>query len=205
MGRWTQYDEDDYRLPEGMKRVGYDSDTSTYYFRDTSDGTLWAGAPGVEYGEMHQVSSAPIALSDEHSDDDGDIEAAASDRGDGYQPLATDAVGSRPHDPLLRERLGAYRTLFPFIMIVIVVLLLVIRLMMPTHHVEDPVISMCKDYSRAYRVKAGDTCWDIATSRGFKVEDLLDANPGLECSRLTPTQLVCLPEPKPTSSKTKAS
>jgi hypothetical protein len=69
MGRWTQYDEvgtislpntsvlandaykDDYRLPEGMKRVGYDSDTGRYYFRD-SNGVLYEGGEGAEYSEM---------------------------------------------------------------------------------------------------------------------------------------------------------
>ena len=83
-------------------------------------------------------------------------------------------------------------------MIIIVVLLLVIRLVMPTHHQEDPVLEMCRDYTHAYRVKSGDTCWDIATSRGFTVEELLHANPGLDCDRLTPTQVVCLPDEKPT-------
>jgi len=55
MGRWTQYDEDDYRLPEGMKRVGYDADSSKYIFRDTG-GCLWEGQEGNRYGEMTQVS-----------------------------------------------------------------------------------------------------------------------------------------------------
>lgn len=43
--------QDSYRLPEGMKRVGYDSDTGKYYFRD-QDGSLWEGAEGAEYGQM---------------------------------------------------------------------------------------------------------------------------------------------------------
>ena len=34
-----------------MKRIGYDADSGRYYFRD-SDGTLWKGAEGVEFGEM---------------------------------------------------------------------------------------------------------------------------------------------------------
>ncbi|ESK95691.1 carbohydrate-binding module family 50 protein [Moniliophthora roreri MCA 2997] len=36
MGRWTQYDEDEYRLPPGVKRTGYDADTGVYFF---SNGT----------------------------------------------------------------------------------------------------------------------------------------------------------------------
>jgi hypothetical protein len=34
-----------------MKRIGYDADTTRYYFRD-QDGSVWQGAEGSEYGEM---------------------------------------------------------------------------------------------------------------------------------------------------------
>lgn len=68
MGRWTQYDEvsskysrpfqpsltdvqDEYRLPEGMKRTGYDADTGRYYFQD-KHGAIWQGAEGAEFSEM---------------------------------------------------------------------------------------------------------------------------------------------------------
>ena len=78
--------QDEYRLPEGMKRVGYDADTGRYYFRDTS-GSLWTGAQGAEYSEMHKgtafrigsilcgvidnksVEGAPIALPEGDVDD----------------------------------------------------------------------------------------------------------------------------------------
>jgi len=195
MGRWTQYDEDEYRLPEGMRRVGYDSDTGKYYYRG-GDGSIWEGAEGAQYGELRQVSAeaAAAALLEDHAEDE-DLEAAPS-RADGYEALATEA-GAAPH----RSRFGnaqAYRTLFPFLMMVVVVLLLVLRLLAPSHHVEDPVLEMCTDYSRAYRVKAGDTCWDIANTRGFTVDELLKANPGLDCDLLTPSEVVCLPGEKPT-------
>lgn len=45
--------QDDYRLPEGMKRVGYDADSGRYYFRD-SNGALWEGAEGADYSEMRK-------------------------------------------------------------------------------------------------------------------------------------------------------
>jgi hypothetical protein len=45
--------QDDYRLPEGMTRIGYDSDTGRYRFRD-KDGSIWEGAEGAEYGEMRK-------------------------------------------------------------------------------------------------------------------------------------------------------
>ena len=43
--------QDYYRLPEGMKRVGYDADTGRYTFKDRS-GTFWKGPEGAEFGEM---------------------------------------------------------------------------------------------------------------------------------------------------------
>jgi hypothetical protein len=43
--------QDEYRLPEGMKRIGYDSDTGRYYYRDR-DGVVWQGAEGAEFSEM---------------------------------------------------------------------------------------------------------------------------------------------------------
>ncbi len=43
--------QDEYNLPEGMKRIGYDSDTQCYYFKD-KDGSIWRGEPGARYSEM---------------------------------------------------------------------------------------------------------------------------------------------------------
>ncbi|KAF5385683.1 hypothetical protein D9757_005532 [Collybiopsis confluens] len=51
MGRWTQYDEDDYRLPAGFKRVAYDADTGQYAYQD-SGGNEWVGAPYAQYGSL---------------------------------------------------------------------------------------------------------------------------------------------------------
>jgi len=59
MGRWTQYDEDEYRLPEGMKRIGYDADTGQYSYRSRS-GAIWEGSEGAEYGELTRLSRSGI-------------------------------------------------------------------------------------------------------------------------------------------------
>ncbi|KAF9077846.1 hypothetical protein BDP27DRAFT_1357231 [Rhodocollybia butyracea] len=56
MGRWTQYDEDDYRLPSGFKRTGYDADTGQYTFEDHS-GNTWNGAAHQEYGTLRRPNS----------------------------------------------------------------------------------------------------------------------------------------------------
>ncbi|KAF8065291.1 hypothetical protein FPV67DRAFT_1671563 [Lyophyllum atratum] len=55
MGRWTQFEEDSYRLPEGMKRIGYDADTKVYTFRDRN-GALYVGEPEADYGTLTPVT-----------------------------------------------------------------------------------------------------------------------------------------------------
>src|SRR4051794_10644473 len=57
MGKWSQYDTDAERLPDGMSRVGYDADTQTYTYRDRT-GRKYEGAPGVRYGTMWPVRSS---------------------------------------------------------------------------------------------------------------------------------------------------
>lgn len=192
MGRWTQYDEDDYRLPEGMKRVGYDADTQKYYYKDAG-GKIWEGAEGAQFGELRRATNNTHTVHFAESSN-ADVEA----RPDGYQPLATDADAA-PHKGVT-DNTNAYRTFFPFLMMVIVALLLVLRLIAPHAHTEDPVVAMCSGFSHAYRVQSGDTCWDIAHSRGFSVDDLLDVNPGLDCKKLTPSEIVCLPPESKTPS-----
>lgn len=56
MSRYHAYeDEDEYRLPEGLQRVGYDADTQTYTFQ-SSDGTIYSGLPGNRYGKIVPAS-----------------------------------------------------------------------------------------------------------------------------------------------------
>ncbi|KAH7920941.1 carbohydrate-binding module family 50 protein [Leucogyrophana mollusca] len=181
MGRWTQYDEDDYRLPEGVKRIGYDSDTGRYYFRDR-EGLLYKGPEGSEFGELTQVSEIPIAIPEE-GDDVNDLEAAPS-RSDGYQALAVDEHGSRFHTR------SAYRTIFPFFLIIAVVLLLVWRLAFSPTHAPPP----CPTTTLPYLVKSGDTCWDIANRHNSSLEKFRIVNPKVNCDKLMPGERVCVPE-----------
>ena len=58
MGRWAYLDSDEERLPEGMRRIGYDADTQTYTYED-SRGVRWEGAPGARYGRLHRVNTEP--------------------------------------------------------------------------------------------------------------------------------------------------
>ncbi|KAM5539853.1 hypothetical protein V8D89_006356 [Ganoderma adspersum] len=192
MGRWTQYDEDSYRLPEGMKRVGYDSDSGKYYFRD-QDGSLWEGPEGAEYGEMKRVSDIPISAGDRSSDDvdDEEAEIGVHTRSDGYRPLAVDSNGSTHSGPMGRSN-SAYRVILPFFLIVAVILLLVIRLVHSS--TSDPHDSIyCPGTSEVYHISRGDTCWDLSQARGCSVDDILNVNSDLKCERLVPGQPICLP------------
>ncbi|KAH7908168.1 hypothetical protein BJ138DRAFT_1116085 [Hygrophoropsis aurantiaca] len=82
MGRWTQYDGDEYRLPEGMKRIGYDADTGRYYFRDRA-GIFYRGPQGSRFGQLTRVPNLPIAVS-RKSNGVNDVKAAPS-RSDGHK------------------------------------------------------------------------------------------------------------------------
>lgn len=62
MGRYSQLDTDEERLPHGVKRVGYDADSETYSYRD-SLGLKYEGAPGAQYGHLQRVGNAPAAPS----------------------------------------------------------------------------------------------------------------------------------------------
>ncbi|KAJ7213484.1 hypothetical protein GGX14DRAFT_618800 [Mycena pura] len=179
MGRWTQHDEDSSRLPEGMVRIGYDSDTQRYYFRDRG-GSVWQGTEGAQYSEMTPVSSDASSYPP-----DEDLEAAPR-RADGYQPLATDANARYMHSTA-----GAYRTLFPFFLLIGIFLLLVWRLVLsPGLAAPKPA---CPDGSARYLVEPGDTCWEIARVHGCSLDDLKKLNDKVECERLMPGMTVCLP------------
>lgn len=53
--RWSSYDEDAYRLPSGMTRVGYDADSGKYTFRDGS-GQEYTSASGSAYGKLEKCT-----------------------------------------------------------------------------------------------------------------------------------------------------
>ncbi|RPD53613.1 hypothetical protein L226DRAFT_504721 [Lentinus tigrinus ALCF2SS1-7] len=188
MGRWTQYDEDSYRLPEGMKRVGYDSDTGKYYYRN-SDGSLWEGAEGAQYGELNRVSHAPIAIGVQ--EEPSDEEAEIGSRADGYTPLPVDANGTVRHTG---RSDSAYRMILPFFLMIAVVLLLVIRLVHSTTTPNPPEAILCPGSSEVYYVSRGDTCWDLAQAHGCSVDDILNVNRDLRCESLRPGEAVCLPK-----------
>lgn len=80
--------------------------------------------------------------------------------------------------------------ILPFFLIIAAVLLLVFRLV---HSSTPPVTVQCSGTNQAYHVARGDTCWALSQSRGCTVQDILDANTGLNCEALRPGQAICLP------------
>ncbi|TEB38534.1 hypothetical protein FA13DRAFT_1724489 [Coprinellus micaceus] len=189
MGPWTQFDEDDYRLPEGMKRIGYDADEGRYYFRD-SDGSIWRGAEGAEYGELSKVSEAPASITGRNAAND-DVEASPrAQRQGGYQLLSAD-----PDTPLAYSRhtmdSNPYRALFPFFLIIAVVLLLIYRLVLsPAIFPGSPP---CPAGTDLYYVQPGDSCWKIAKLHDCSLEKLQTLNPKVSCAPLVPGSSLCLP------------
>lgn len=110
--------QDEYRLPEGMKRVGYDADSGRYTFKDR-DGSLWLGAEGAEFSEMTRgafqfgrkrrtmlnraaVSDGPTSGPSRVEDEVEEEEDVSPIRSDGYQLLSANAVSySNRNLPLL--------------------------------------------------------------------------------------------------------
>ncbi|KIY71334.1 hypothetical protein CYLTODRAFT_450828 [Cylindrobasidium torrendii FP15055 ss-10] len=59
MGRWTQFDDDHYRLG-GLKRTAYDADTRTYTYTDPKTNQKFVGVPGTDYDIAGPLRKEPI-------------------------------------------------------------------------------------------------------------------------------------------------
>ncbi|KAI0480737.1 LysM domain-containing protein [Xylariaceae sp. FL0804] len=201
MGRWSQYDTDEERLPEGMQRIGYDADTEIYSFRD-SDGSIWESAPGNRYGSLRRVSPPPAPPAYEEAaaplafdvvDDSGHSHSHGHDFSH-EEDTARLLSGARAVDgdtrPSWRQEM---RPLLTWFMIVSLFLLGVFWLIGGT--ARNPPAVTCADGSSRYLVRSGDTCWAIAEARSVPLEALMRQNLGLDCSGLTPGQTLCVPQP----------
>ncbi|KAH7161718.1 peptidoglycan-binding LysM [Dactylonectria macrodidyma] len=170
MSRFSQYDTDEERLPEGMSRVGYDADTQVYTFRD-SDGSYWESAPGCQYGHLTKVS-----------DGDGDDDTA---------PFLAPAQPSS-------SKLSWRTEMGPLLNFGVLIGLFLIFLFWFLHwsaksSAPGESVPACADGTTSYTVRGGDTCWDIADKHGLSVDDLLKTNDGLDCDALRVGSRVCLP------------
>ena len=176
MSRFSRYDTDDERLPEGMQRVGYDADTQVYTYQD-HDGSYWESAPGNQYGQLTRVS-------------DGPQEGAADD-----EPFLI-------HDDVRRPSPSWRADMRPFLnfglIIGLCLLLLFWFLYRSAGGDSEPEPQpepqpQCVDGLESYTVVKGDTCWAIGDERGITVDDILKANKGLDCDKLAVGAQICLP------------
>lgn len=194
MGRWSQYDTDEERLPSGMTRIGYDADDQTYTFRD-ADGSIWESAPGSQYGGLHRVSGPPATPSRPPRESEDGYEAGDGENDD-------DALLEQPppymeEDPSTKASWRAeMMPLFNFFMIVGLFLIGVFFYLRATARQMDDRLrqGQCGTDSVPYTIHSGDTCWDIAHDGGFSLDTLLELNTNLNCDLLKVGQSICVPE-----------
>ncbi|KAM0259349.1 hypothetical protein ACHAQJ_003381 [Trichoderma viride] len=171
MSRFSRYDTDEERLPDGMSRVGYDADTQVYTFQD-ADGSYWESAPGSQYGRLTRVGSGPAAAADDDDTSDSDPFLAMQDPAQ---------KTSWRHDmmPLLN-----------FGVLVGLSLLALFWFIGRKAPAEDLELVSCP--GRSVTVQANDTCWDLAEAEGITVEEMVTMNSGLDCTKLIVGYNVCL-------------
>ncbi|KAI1813922.1 carbohydrate-binding module family 50 protein [Poronia punctata] len=181
MARWSEYDTDEERLPEGMKRIGYDADTQTYTFRD-AEGHLWESAPGNRYGELRRVATTSTLPS--YGEDDGDSSPNA--------PLASYPGPSASYgQPSWRAEMMPLLNWFLIVGLFLIALLWFIS-RSPKSSTE--VVQSCSDATTRLKIRPGDTCWAIAEERSISLDALLSENKGLDCDKLSVGETVCVPK-----------
>ncbi|KAF5134762.1 hypothetical protein E5D57_005399 [Metarhizium anisopliae] len=170
MSRFSHYDTDEERLPEGMRRVGYDADTQVYTFQD-ADGSYWESAPGCQYGQLTRVGHG---LPDDAAD---------------TEPFLM------PHEisPSKSWRVE----LMPLLNFGVIIGVCLLGLFWYLHYAasgEETSRPICVSGTSSYTVKKDDTCWAIANGRGISVDSILSANEGLDCDMLRVGSIICLPD-----------
>ncbi|KAM0426313.1 hypothetical protein ACHAPT_008353 [Fusarium lateritium] len=172
MSRFSRYDTDEERLPEGMERVGYDADEQVYTFRD-ADGTYWESAPGNEYGRLTKVGEAQLP--------------------EDHEPFI---VSDQNKKMSWRNEM---RPFLNFMMLVGLCLFLFFWFLnRSTSSGGTPAetglpLPNCPQNTTPYWIKSGDTCWEIANKNGLGVEDLLKENIEIDCDALKVDHRICLP------------
>jgi hypothetical protein len=170
MSRFSHYDTDEERLPEGMRRVGYDADTQVYTFQD-ADGSYWESAPGCQYGQLTRVH-------DGQPEDTSDTEPFL---------LSTQSSPSK-----------SWRAdLMPLLNFGVIIGLFFLGLFWYLHYAAsggDSAHYTCVSGTSPYTIKQDDTCWAIGNERGIGVDAILLANKELDCDRLGVGSVICLPD-----------
>jgi hypothetical protein len=167
-----------------MQRIGYDTDTERYTFRD-ANGNLFESEPGSRYGEFRPAGHEPPQSTSYTPPKD--IEE---------RNLAVD-----------RNHRAAVRTMLPFALLIFVFLLLVFRgfnggfgfggggsdKMRADHGISQ--ILDCHNGNRQIQIEKGDTCWTIAEGHSLGVDELLELqrNADVDCDQLRIGQGMCVP------------
>ncbi|EMR71183.1 hypothetical protein UCREL1_1764 [Eutypa lata UCREL1] len=183
MGRWSRYDTDEERLPEGMKRIGYDADTETYSYRD-ADGSIWEGAPGNQYGHLTRVSGPPTSSAPPDYDDDDNEEVSVR------MPLSYDNSNDYTQKPSWRHEM---MPLLNFL-VLIGLFLIAVFWFLGSSGSKHPEPAACSDQTVPHKIVTGDTCWSIAEANHLSVDSLLQENEGLNCDALSIGGTVCVPK-----------
>lgn len=174
MSRFSRYDTDEERLPDGMTRVGYDADTQVYTFED-SDGSLWESAPGCEYGQLYRVGATPNP--------------------DDTEPFP-ESEQSYPQTSWRAELMP----LLNFGLLIGLSLLLLfwyLHIASKSPETKEAIVTKpsCPPESFLHTIQEGDTCWDLAQDRGITIDDVVKLNDGINCDRLLAGSKCCLPRP----------
>lgn len=202
-----RYDDDEDRLPEGMARVGYDADTQVYTFRDT-DGSLWEGPPGCEYGHLTKVANAPKSPS--HSSD-VDVEAGDGSTHDQPPPSYDESEAAMPflnhtaYNSSDRWTGGGGSSryimakhwraeLMPLLNFFMILALFLAGLFWFLGWMTSSAHSLsCGSGAHAHQIQKGETCWGIAQMHEIDVDKLREANGGLNCDLLRVGAAICVP------------
>jgi hypothetical protein len=176
MGRWSRYDTDEERLPEGMQRVGYDADTQVYTYRD-ADGTFWEGPPGSQYGLLTRVSGSGSSRPHDDQDDDA------------AHLVGAPANWEEEDAPSWRHEM---MPLLNWILIIGLFMIFIVWFITPSS--SSAKATVCEDRSTRYTLQDGDTCWEIAENSHITVDHLVRENIGLDCDRLAVGRAICIPE-----------
>ncbi|KAF2972544.1 hypothetical protein GQX73_g949 [Xylaria multiplex] len=177
MARWSEYDTDEERLPEGMQRIGYDADTQTYTFRD-ADGAMWESAPGNQYGQLRRVNDTTLPS---YTEDD---ESSPTQRLTYGRPEGSGRRASWRQEmmPLLN-----------WFLLVGLFLLVMVWFISRGSRGSTEVVRSCDDGMTPYKIKAGDTCWALAEANSVSLDTLLKNNEGLDCDKLSVGETICVP------------
>lgn len=196
--RWSEYDTDAERLPEGMKRIGYDADSQKYTFRD-ADGCIWESASGNRYGQLRRVtttasttSTTTARTSSSYSEGDYDYD---DDGSKPAQPLTHfDQLGHGEPDHEASWRQEMKPLLNWFLLVGLFLLLVMWFISGGSSRGNTEVARSCDDNDAApYMIKADDTCWAIAEASSVTLDDLLEKNEGLDCDKLSIGETICVP------------